>query len=513
MVNGNLILTPAAGNINSGSNTSNIRVVAPGAASYTPIPIPTPLYTNLALNAVASSDSEKLGNPASSGNDGNHRTNWTANDTNTGHWWKVDLGSNKSIHGIKVIWDSNSINHLYKVEVSTDNTNWTTVVDRTASNSTYKTNNDPFNATARYVRITVTGLPAGAAASFNEFRVLQYSGSSMVKNGDFENGNTVVWTGNGLLAHISAAVNSTFGLDLRSPGNYAEQTITGLSPNTTYVLTVDAKGVSSTGRGYVYVKDYGSAQINKSIVSDNTFHSTPVIFDTGPSSTSATIGVNDTAGRIQFDNFVLRPLIQNSDFENGTISGWTGSGAAAQVWAAYNSSYGVELLSNPGNYAEQTITGLSPNTSYTLTVDAKGVSGTGHGYVYVKNHGGDQVNKGIISDNNFHSTSITFVTGPNSTSATIGVYCTATRVAFDNFVVKVTPLLVQNGDFENGTIFGWTGSGAAVQVWAAYNSSYGVELLNPGNYESTNRSQSQYLLHVDGRWQGRIGVQVKATLM
>lgn len=502
VVNGNLILTLAAGNMNVNSNAGNIRVIAPGAGAYTPIPTPTPLYTNLALNATASTDSANPGNPASSGNDGNSRTNWTANDTNTGHWWKVDLGSNKTIHGTKVIWDSNSTNHLYKIEVSTDNTNWTTVADKTASNSTYKTNNDFFNASARYVRITVTGVSSSGAASFNEFRVLQHSGASLVKNGDFENGHTATWIGNGLLTHISAAVNSTFGLDLRNAGNYAEQTITGLAPNTAYVLSVDGKGVSGTGKGYIYVKDHGGAQINNSIVSDNSFHSTSIVFVTGATSTSAKIGAYDTAGRTQFDNFVVRPLIVNSNFENGTTAGWTGSGAAAQVWAAYSSAYGLELW-NPGNYAEQTITGLSPNTSYTLTVDAKGVSGTGQGYVYVKDYGGSQVNKVITSDNNFHNTTLTFVTGANATSATIGAYCTTTRVSFDNFSIKPTTLLVQNGNFENGTITGWTGSGAAAQVWAANGSSYGVELLNPGNYaEQTITGLSpntSYTLSVDGK--------------
>lgn len=480
VVNGNLIETLAEGNLNANSNTSNIRVVPPGGASYTPIPVPADIYTNLALNATATSDSEKPGSPASGGNDGNHLTNWTANDTNTGHWWKADLGSNKTIHGTKVIWDSNNLTHLYKIDVSTDNTNWTTVVDRSGGNSTYKTNNDFFNATARYVRITITGLSAGVPASFNEFRVLQNTSSPLVKNGDFENGHTAVWTTNGV-AGVSASYNSTFGLDLTSPGKFAEQTITGLTPNTSYMLTVDAKGVSGTGRGNVYVKDYGGSQINKGIISDNTFRSTSVIFVTGPSSTSATIGVADTAGRVQFDNFVVLPLIENADFENGTISGWTGSGAAAQGWAKANGNYGLEL-SNPGNYAEQTITGLSPNTSYTLSVNAKGVSGTGKGYVYVKNYGGNQINKNVISDNNFHNTTVTFVTGPTSTSATIGVYCTATRVQFDDFALKLSPVLVQNGDFEVGNISGWTGSGAAAQGYAANSGSYGLELLNPGNY-------------------------------
>jgi hypothetical protein len=500
-VNGNLILDAASGHVSINGNTSNIQFVAPGGASYTPLPSPTPTYTNLALNATASSDSEMAGHPASGGNDGTHITDWTANDTNTGHWWKVDLGSNKSINGTKVIWNGNNDTHLYKIEVSNDDTNWTTVIDRTASNPNAKTNNDFFNANARYVRITITGLNAGASACFNEFRVYGYNGTSLVKNGDFENGNTAVWTTTGVTG-VSASYNSTYGLDLTSPGKYAEQTITGLTPNTTYVLTVDAKGVSGTGRGYIYVKDYGAAQINKSIISDNNFHNTPVIFVTGPSSTTATIGVNDTAGRIQFDNFALNPLIQNSGFESGNINGWTGSGAAAQGWAAASGSYGLELW-NPGNYAEQTITGLTPNTSYTLTVDAKGVSGTGHGYVYVKNYGDVQVNKGIISDNNFNSTSVTFVTGPNSTSATIGVYCTATRVQFDNFVLKTTPLLVQNGDFEIGNLNGWTGSGAAAQGYAAYNSAYGLELYNPGNYAEQTiiglSPNTTYTLTVDAK--------------
>lgn len=438
MVNGNLVLSAQDGNISINNHTSNIQFLAPGTGNYVELPVPEDLYTNLALNAVSSSDSAKAGYPASSGNDGNHRTNWTADDTATGHWWKVDLGSSQSIHGTKVIWDSNSRNYLYKIEVSEDDSNWTTVADRTGSNSSSKTHNDIFNATARYVRITITGLSGEEPASFNEFRVLQYSGSSLVKNSGFENGNTATWRGSGMQNHISAAFNSTFGLDLRSSGNYAEQTITGLSPDTAYVLTVDTKGVSGAGQGYIYAKEYGADEVKSYLISDNSFHSTSLVFKTGPDSTSATIGIYNTAGRIQADNFAVEPTViwvQNGDFEGGNVNGWTGTGAAAQIWAAYNSAYGMELW-NPGDYAEQTITGLSPNTSYTLTVDGKGVSGTGQGYAYVKDYGGDPINQEIISDNNFHSMSIAFTTGPSSTSVTIGGYCTVKRIAFDNFVLN-----------------------------------------------------------------------------
>jgi hypothetical protein len=127
--------------------------------------------------------------------------------------------------------------------------------------------------------------------------------------------------------------------------------------------------------------------------------------------------------------------VQNGNFETGNTSGWTGSGLAAYTYAAANGSYGLQLT-NPGNYAEQTITGLTPNTSYTLTVNTKGVSGTGQGYVYVKNYGGTQINQNIVSNNNWNSMTISFTTGATSTSATIGAYCTATRVQFDDFVLN-----------------------------------------------------------------------------
>jgi hypothetical protein len=60
-----------------------------------------------------------------------------------------------------------------KVEVSNNNSNWTLVADKTASTSTTQTQADAFSASARYVRITVTGLTTSPAtwASFYEFRV------------------------------------------------------------------------------------------------------------------------------------------------------------------------------------------------------------------------------------------------------------------------------------------------------------------------------------------------------
>jgi predicted alpha-1,2-mannosidase len=126
---------------------------------------------NLGLNQPASADSQQAGNLISYGNDGNIETRWCANDGNLNHWWQVNLGAVGNLQGDEVIWEKSGDVYDYTVAVSLDNTNWTTVVDKTANPSAAPDQVDVFPATGRYVRITVTGLSSGQWASFYEFRV------------------------------------------------------------------------------------------------------------------------------------------------------------------------------------------------------------------------------------------------------------------------------------------------------------------------------------------------------
>jgi GH43 family beta-xylosidase len=59
--------------------------------------------TNLAQGRAASADSAQSANPAASGNDGSTSTRWSAANGNTGHWWKVDLGSARNLTGSEVM--------------------------------------------------------------------------------------------------------------------------------------------------------------------------------------------------------------------------------------------------------------------------------------------------------------------------------------------------------------------------------------------------------------------------
>lgn len=148
---------------NAKALSAYLVVVTPGAGGS----------TNLAQGKTATADSVQSGNAVASGNDGNTSTRWCANDGAVNHWWKVDLGSSRSLTGSEVFWEKSGIAYKYKVEVSNDNTNWTMAADRTTNTNTSQTQTQTFTANARYVRITVTGLSSSpvAWASFFEFRV------------------------------------------------------------------------------------------------------------------------------------------------------------------------------------------------------------------------------------------------------------------------------------------------------------------------------------------------------
>ncbi|MFE9451927.1 RICIN domain-containing protein [Streptomyces sp. NPDC006739] len=60
---------------------------------------------------------------------------------------------------------------LCQIEGSTDNSTWTMLADSTATAGTSQVQTVVFQAQARYVRVTVTGLPAGAWASIRNLEV------------------------------------------------------------------------------------------------------------------------------------------------------------------------------------------------------------------------------------------------------------------------------------------------------------------------------------------------------
>jgi hypothetical protein len=88
----------------------------------------------------------------------------------------IDLGANTQISSAQVVPYLDRA-YRYRVETSTDNSHWRTVIDRTTNTAT-GTRIDNFNTgavSARYVRLTVTGVSGVSTtwASIQEFAVYQ----------------------------------------------------------------------------------------------------------------------------------------------------------------------------------------------------------------------------------------------------------------------------------------------------------------------------------------------------
>ena len=148
---------------------------------------------NIALGKTATSDTEQNGNFALNATDGSTSTRWCATDGNAGHWLKIDLGSTKNMIGAEILWEKSGNAYLYKLETSTDNVIWSTVVDRTVTNTnTAQNQSSSFVSTARYIRISITGgVSSSVWASIFEFRVFDGSQIPMANGNVASKGNDV----------------------------------------------------------------------------------------------------------------------------------------------------------------------------------------------------------------------------------------------------------------------------------------------------------------------------------
>lgn len=126
--------------------------------------------TDLAQGRAVTASSAQAGRPASAGNDGDAGTRWCAANGAAGQWWQVDLGAEADLTGTEITWEF-ARDYRYRIETSPDARSWRPAADRTAGAGTAQVRSDSFTARARYVRVTVTGLPARTWASFAEFKV------------------------------------------------------------------------------------------------------------------------------------------------------------------------------------------------------------------------------------------------------------------------------------------------------------------------------------------------------
>jgi hypothetical protein len=140
-------------------------------------------WQSLSQGQPATASSFQAGNAVTNGNDGNAATRWTASSSSLPQWWQVDLGASRNITSVAIDWyNSSTRGYGYQIAVSSNNTNFTTIVDK-STNTLFGNTVDAFSAPARYVKITVTSCtPAGGFAAFYECNVYGTSAPAVSLN-------------------------------------------------------------------------------------------------------------------------------------------------------------------------------------------------------------------------------------------------------------------------------------------------------------------------------------------
>ena len=126
--------------------------------------------SNIALNkSVSVSSVEEPGLEGNYAVDGNASTRWSATMYADPQWITVDLGNSYLISQVKILWEA-AYAKDYLLQVSPDNTNWTTL--KTIQGNTSLTNDHTgLSATARYVRVYGTARGSEYGYSIYELEV------------------------------------------------------------------------------------------------------------------------------------------------------------------------------------------------------------------------------------------------------------------------------------------------------------------------------------------------------
>jgi hypothetical protein len=146
---------------NVGIQTASFKVVPPTVAG-----------TNVALNKTTTASSFQATDAngsygAGNATDGNLTTRW-ASAWSDPQWIEVDLGQTTAIHNIQLDWQT-AYGSSYQIQVSNDNTNWTTIYSTTTGTGGVET--FPVSGSGRYVRMYGTARGTTYGYSLYEFGV------------------------------------------------------------------------------------------------------------------------------------------------------------------------------------------------------------------------------------------------------------------------------------------------------------------------------------------------------
>lgn len=257
------------------------------------------------------------------------------------------------------------------------------------------------------------------------------TGGNLVSNAGFETGTLSPWTNSGAVPSVTSTGARTggFALTTQASGSGANQNLTGLSPNTTYLLTGWAKVANAGETLAIGVKNHGGTETFTNVATTS-YSQTAVLFTTGSTNTSALVYCwknTGGAGTGTCDDLAVEKIstpanvLTNGGFETGSLSPWIRSGTGANVVAS-NARTGTYALQTgaAASGVEQSVTGLASSGTYLLAGWAKASTGGEQVAVGVKSFGGTETFL-RTTGTAYAQQPVFFTTGSTNTSA--AVYC------------------------------------------------------------------------------------------
>jgi hypothetical protein len=248
------------------------------------------------------------------------------------------------------------------------------------------------------------------------------TGSVIVGNGSFDAASLSPWAPyNGAARDTSSTFAGAAALKTNGSGSGAEQTV-AVQPNTTYLLTGEARVTAAGDKVGVGVKSFGGTERSASTTTTG-WQGVATTFTTGANATTAVIYCYQSggAGAAYCDDIQLTksvPVVSNGGFESQALGPWNAWNAGVTTSANAHSGSSAAVIGPNAGSVEQTIAVL-PNTTYQLTGWGKTATNQPIS-IGVKNHGATEVSA-IIGTTSYSQGAKTFTTGPTAYRAT--VYC------------------------------------------------------------------------------------------
>lgn len=142
--------------------------------------------------ATASSTQDATDYPASDATDGDPGTRWSSAFSDP-QWLEVDLGSQQQICSVGILWEA-AYATAFQIQVSNDNSTWTTIYSTTTGTGGNET--FPVSVTARYIRMYGTVRATQFGYSIFEFDVYGLTTTPPLSGGNGNGGNGACpWVG------------------------------------------------------------------------------------------------------------------------------------------------------------------------------------------------------------------------------------------------------------------------------------------------------------------------------